>query len=490
MLNEALLDAKLMELEQARPWSPRVISKLEAFIRTEDDYEVLRVNPHHFATTKNIAVPEAIDLFLYSAKIGLFQMEWHIVCAVCAHIVHNFQELADVHAHYHCKFCGLEADATLDDYIQVTFTILPSIRSIRYHDPQSLAIEDYYRKYHFCKDVTTFPGGYEHKDVLDMITQYMGFVEPHSSAKVDFDLPPGSWQAKDLKNGALAVFFVGDTPLPTPPYIPLRLENGEFHASDPTFTAQVVEFPIGRFRYDHFAQVPYGKFQVEFKNEMAGRSPVWVVHYPAEFQGALAQFAPILSAKQVLTTQTFRDLFRYAVIQGEEGLAIKDITFLFTDLKGSTELYDRIGDLNAYHLVRQHFETLTKAVCDHQGAIVKTIGDAIMAVFTQPQDAAATAFQMLTDIATFNQGISEDLILKVGIHRGHSIAVTLNDRLDYFGQSVNLAARIQGLAEASEICLSGATWDVISAQFPDKNPTLEEAHVKGIQAKLRIIRLK
>ena len=86
----------------------------------------------------------------------------------------------------------------------------------------------------------------------------------------------------------------------------------------------------------------------------------------------------------LLARQTFRRLFRSERVDEREGLGIRHVTFLFTDLKGSTALYERLGDLNAYALVREHFALLELAAQQHSGAIVKTIGDAVMAVFSRP----------------------------------------------------------------------------------------------------------
>ena len=95
------------------------------------------------------------------------------------------------------------------------------------------------------------------------------------------------------------------------------------------------------------------------------------------------------------------------------------------------------------------------------GAIIKTIGDAVMAAFVEPADAVRAALAMLQEMETFNRRLpSREVILKIGIHRGAAIAVTLNDRLDYFGQTVNIAARVQSLSDAKEICLTG---EVLSA---------------------------
>jgi class 3 adenylate cyclase len=161
----------------------------------------------------------------------------------------------------------------------------------------------------------------------------------------------------------------------------------------------------------------------------------------------------------LLARQTFRRLFRAERVDEKEGLGIRQVTFLFTDLKGSTAMYERLGDLNAYALVREHFTLLDAAAQENFGAVVKTIGDAVMAVFSRPADAIAAALRILQEIDRFNREHGEPaIILKIGAHCGPTIAVTLNENLDYFGQTVNVAARVQSLAEAGEICISEALY--------------------------------
>jgi class 3 adenylate cyclase len=166
-----------------------------------------------------------------------------------------------------------------------------------------------------------------------------------------------------------------------------------------------------------------------------------------------------VSGGMLLARQTFRRLFRSERVDETEGLGIREVTLLFTDLKGSTAMYERLGDLNAYALVREHFALVGAAVREHSGAIVKTIGDAVMAVFSRPTDAISAALDILAQIECYNAEHGKPgFILKIGAHCGPSIAVTLNDNLDYFGQTVNVAARVQSLADASEICISEALY--------------------------------
>src|SRR6266404_1230250 len=67
---------------------------------------------------------------------------------------------------------------------------------------------------------------------------------------------------------------------------------------------------------------------------------------------------PFVTAKRMLSNQTFRDIYRTDTLDVDQGLKITSLTFLFTDLKGSTALYERVGDIVAYDLVREHFRVL------------------------------------------------------------------------------------------------------------------------------------
>src|SRR3954465_9332137 len=139
----------------------------------------------------------------------------------------------------------------------------------------------------------------------------------------------------------------------------------------------------------------------------------------------------------------------------DQRLKITSLTFLFTDLRGSTELYDRVGDLAAFDIVRAHFQLLTDIVAQQGGAVVKTIGDAVMATFPSPERALKAALRMREAI----NGLRDDLLLKIGIHEGPCLAVVLNERQDYFGQTVNIAARVQGLADSPAICATRSVVD-------------------------------
>ena len=161
---------------------------------------------------------------------------------------------------------------------------------------------------------------------------------------------------------------------------------------------------------------------------------------------------PFLTATRLLSNQTFHDLYRTATLDAGQRFKITSLTILFTDLRGSTALYDRVGDLAAFDLVRSHFGELLSAVASEGGAVVKTIGDAVMATFPTPDRAVRAAMAMRDAMRrSIRERGSEDLALNIGLHAGPCLAVTLDDRQDYFGLSVNVASRVQSLAEPEAI---------------------------------------
>ena len=479
-INEQLLDEKFLALEEVKSWSPRVISKLETMIKTATDYDLFRINPVKYATDKGMSEMEAIDLFLYATKVGLFEMEWHLTCAFCASVVESFRDLTDLYTHFGCKACSSMNDVALDDYIQVSFSISSHIRDIDYRRPETLSTEDFYLKYYLSKDVLPSSDGQKFEDSLKALTKQFVDILPQEKRTIELDLVPGLFQIRDLSNNTSVTFFIGESQDSGVETVSLQLIDSKFQAVDRTLMPQEIVIESCTIQLEQTGQLSAGKVVIDIENLMAKKSPVWMIHYPPEYIPSYILLAPFLSGKKLLTTQTFRDLFRSEIVSSSEGIGVKDITFLFTDLKGSTDLYDRIGDLKAYSLVRQHFVTLSRVITQNSGAIVKTIGDAVMATFMNPVDALKTAIEILQDIEELNHNISDDLLLKIGIHRGPSIVVTLNEHLDYFGQTVNIAARVQGLAGANEIYLSS---DALN--YPGVDMVLEQHEVSSEQAILK-----
>jgi class 3 adenylate cyclase len=264
---------------------------------------------------------------------------------------------------------------------------------------------------------------------------------------------------------------------------------------EPTRERQNVSFVIDRVhKSNETITLRPGPLRISMENRGDKRvlPSVWVAGHT--LHDLLGKRRPFLTAKRLLTNQTFRDIYRTDTLDVDQRLKITSLTFLFTDLKGSTALYERVGDLAAYDLVRAHFDVLHEIVAAEAGAVVKTIGDAVMATFPTPDRALSAALRMREAMRRLNtERGSEDLLLKIGIHEGPCLAVTLNDRQDYFGQTVNIAARVQNLAVSHAIFATGRVVDdPQSARVLAESgitPSAQRAALRGIAEEVSLYEL-
>ncbi|MGK9171059.1 adenylate/guanylate cyclase domain-containing protein [Inquilinus limosus] len=483
-LDELLLEARLAELEAARSWSPRVVSRLEQLIRSGDDAAVFRVNPIKFAQQHHLTEPEAIDLFLHATAAGLFTMNWMVLCPTCSSIIENFGSLRTINANrFYCHFCLNSCEATLDDFIVIAFTIVPTIRPIVFHRPETLPAQQHlmyvsFSGPHLTCDVPPGSTSLSPRQIFEQCRRGADFLGPGASTTLEFIAGRSGrsiLNGTEVNTGAHFLVSVSDEQSGGLQRLRIEFRNGRWETSGTRLASGPVVLEL---------------------NNSSDRRLLWtVVEFPDAVPhcATILDFEPYLSAKRLLTTQTFRDLFRHELVKGTEGMSVRDITLMFTDLKGSTELYERIGDLNAFALVQEHFERLTAVSVGHNGAIVKTLGDAVMAAFMSPADGVSAALAMQAEIARFNDARGErDLILKVGLHRGAAIAVTLNERLDYFGQNVNIAARVEALAEGGEICMTREVHDAegVDAILEPCSCLAVSARLKGVRETMPVWRVQ
>jgi class 3 adenylate cyclase len=476
LVDTALLESRMTEIEQARPWGTRVISKFESLIRDGDDLSLYRVNPLAFARDRAIAEAEAIDLFLYAARCGLFEMNWDVLCPQSGMVLDSFGTLRTLKTHYVCGLCDVTGDADLDDFIQVTFSVSPHLRRLSFHDPASLSVEDFHWKLRFS-DAGRLPGRQlRFVDFLRGLVRGEAFLPPGSITTLRADLGPGALAGVNVQTQAAFVVPIAGEPGKEPAHIRIGYDGQQFS-------------PM-------VAAIPSGPAIIDVKNTGSQRGSLLLLNWPPELVALttkpVLEFEPYISGGSLLARQTFRRLFRSERVDEREGLGIRQATFLFTDLKGSTALYERLGDLNAYALVREHFALLDSAAQRHGGATVKTIGDAVMAVFSRPMDAISAALQILDDIERFNREHGgPGIILKIGAHCGPSIAVTLNDNLDYFGQSVNVAARVQSLADAGDVCITEALYTApgVSDLLAGHKVVEFDAPLRGVEGSARVYRV-
>jgi class 3 adenylate cyclase len=201
-----------------------------------------------------------------------------------------------------------------------------------------------------------------------------------------------------------------------------------------------------------------------------------------------------LTGERVIAMPAFRRLAPEQLLRPGDNAEIGWIAIMFTDLKGSTELYDALGDAPAYNLVRDHFSFLADRVQRNHGFVVKTVGDAVMAAFSRPDHGVRAALAIQDEVASFNAARGEGatpIVLKLGLHAGPCIAVSTGDVLDYFGATVNIAARLEHQCRGGEMIVSeDVARDAESAAALANRSQIEEtAMLRGVSAPVRFVRI-
>lgn len=475
-VDEAALERGLSELQQWRSWAPGLVSQLAHFVRTGDDWRLYRVNPYAWAAEHGVADEEAVDLILAATKFGLFELHWSLVCPLCGDAVQRFSALRSVCAGFACTLCRNETETRLDEFVHVSFVVAPSVRSIAAHEPDRLEAHDYCFRYRYIPEaLSAGPNSPPFRTVIAGITRATAWLDPGQMRTFAVRLQPGALAVYDMTGHGVI-------------WLPVNADAGDNPPLELALEAQGIA-PVA-------TTLSAGVVQLSVRNASDRRALLMLPMMPQAVLDAgvppAKTFAPFLNGRRLLTSQTFRTLFGGETIAASEGLGVRDVAILFTDLKGSTALYEQIGDLRAFALVNGHFERLGRAIERAHGAVVKTIGDAVMASFEEPASAVRAACEMLREIEAFNRELGSPAIaLKVGVHRGASIAVTLNEQLDFFGQTVNIAARVQGLAEADEICLTDEVWRApgVQALLADRSVTPQQAQLKGLARPVQVYRV-
>jgi class 3 adenylate cyclase len=334
----------------------------------------------------------------------------------------------------HCGTCKIEVTTNFDRYVELTFKSNPTIRSIEDNE--------------FC---VGSPFRTPHVVVQQLLS-------PGSERVLDLPLGPGNYRMRALELQGSQSINVG--------------KDGETAASvsitETGWTDEVL----------NIAQ----RVSFTLRNETRDEQLFILERTAWNDQAA--------TAAEVTALQMFRDLFSSEALRPGHNISVGTLTVLFTDLRHSTRLYREIGDATAFGRVMNHFDILKRVIADRDGAIVKTIGDAVMAVFRHPANAMLAMLEAQELLANPTDG-TMPLTLKAGLHTGPCIAVTLNDRLDYFGSTVNMAARLEGLSCGSDVIISPAVFDDPKVrellESRDYDATSFEASLKGFEEEQSIL---
>ena len=456
------IEAQFSVLKQTA--DPAVTDAIADLIGKGEDHELNRINTLDFSRRRGFDEERVISAFLHASRLGLFDLTWNVLCPGCSGVLDAHDTLKSLrHEDYHCGLCACGYEPSVDEQVEVAFTVSPKIRRIAAHDPNTLPVWEYYKQVFWSSGIDlnkdTFPSLAE-EVTLDALELPAG-----EKAVLSLQLPQQFIIAfEPVTHSAHFIDVQGE---PTKERQQLALVYNKAHPPTGSITLRP------------------GPLRLSLDNQAGVRTLPSVFIAGEALHEMLGKRRPFLTAKRMLSNQTFRDVFKADNLNIDQRLKITSLTFLFTDLKGSTALYERVGDLAAFDLVRAHFQALLGIISSEKGAVVKTIGDAVMATFVRPEHAIVAGLRMRAAMDELNvQRGRDDLVVKIGIHEGPCLAVMLNERQDYFGQTVNIAARVQGLSTSQAIHVTGPVIDAPAvAAILEKQaitPIQKQAALRGI----------
>ena len=394
----AALARKAEQLHES-PVDRAAASQLLRFVEHAYDDELSRMRPFELADRWGLDRLSVLKTFLYAAKSGLLDLTWEVLCPNCAGANARPGSLKELSAHGRCDSCDLGYDVSLDETIEVRFTVSAAVRASEAH---TFCVGNPAQTPHALAQLVLRPGPERR---LEVELESESYLLRDLEGKKSLRLRPSERGARELAVDEPALARGGELAFKPGP-VRLAIRPGK----EPT---------ILRLERESWRD-----------------------------RGAKASL--------VTTLQEFRDLFSAEVLAPGVEMAVRSIALLFSDLKDSTALYEAIGDATAYALVRAHFDYLFDIVRRRNGAVVKTIGDAVMAAFSRPGEAVEAALDMQERLDELNGKLAPrpPVVLKVGVHEGPAIAINTDGVLDYFGTTVNVAARIQGESKGSDVVIS------------------------------------
>jgi class 3 adenylate cyclase len=448
------ISAQISVLGQAA--DPAVADAIGRLIESGRDHELNRVNVLDFSSRNGFDEERAISTFLHAARLGLFDLTWNVLCPGCGGVLDAHTTLKSLRSDdYHCGLCACGYQASVDEQVEVAFTVSSRVRRIGAHDPHSLPLWDYYRQMFWSSGIDLDDTSL--KTLTDEVTLRAVELPAGEKTTLSLDLP-----------GEFIIIFEPVTHAAR--FIDVQGERAEA-PQQLSLSYKKQPGPV------ETVTLRPGPLELWLDNQAGVRVLPTVLIAAEGLHLLIGKRKPFLTAKRMLSNQTFRDVFKADNLDIDQRLKITSLTFLFTDLKGSTALYERVGDLAAFDLVRAHFHALLDIIGSEKGAVVKTIGDAVMATFIRPEHALIAGLRMRAAMDRLNeQRGTRDLVVKIGIHEGPCLAVMLNERQDYFGQTVNIAARVQSLSTSQEIHITGPVIDA-----PGVATILEKEAIRPIQ---------
>jgi class 3 adenylate cyclase len=409
-------DARLRTQQQAlvdRGLPGACVDALIEYIRTADDQDIHRIQILERARAWKLPERDLLRVALHATRAGLLTLSWDTVCPHCRGVRDENETLSALTAHSHCEACQVTFTTDAQESVEVTFRVHPSIRDV----PEQL----------YC---SAEPAKKNHIRVQRT-------VPPRHTIRVAPQLATGRYTFWRNHAGGY--------------YLDVHDDGAEHVRWEP----RPVDAVIRTAR----------RAEIELVNDNA--EPELFTIEEAKWNDHA------LRAGQLLSFHEFRDLFSDEYIGADVRLGVGEQTLLFTDVVGSTAFYALRGDPAAFIEIKRHFDEVFAIVANHRGAVVKTIGDAVMATFVDPVEGVRAAREIHE---AFHPARKDTPIrLRISMNTGPCIAVRLNANADFFGGTVNVAAKLQALAEGYQIAMSETTYRApgVAEYLAEANAQLE-----------------
>jgi class 3 adenylate cyclase len=418
---------QMSEKLRAQGAQPELVARLADTIEHADDLTLARLRPYALADCWHEPRRAVLELCLWATRAGLLDLRWDMLCPLCRGAKQTAQTLAELASNVHCDTCNIDFTVNFDRSVELTFRPNPAVRLVEVRD--------------FCV------GGPQ--VTPHVVAQQL--LAPGARRQLQLALEPGRYRLRTLKQPGGQALLVTDE-----------------GAHELVLSADEQGWTSDELRLSTQPALTYA-------NETDAEQ-LFILE-------RLAWSDQAVTAAEVTALQIFRDLFASEALRPHQQISVGSLTVVFTDLRGSTRLYREIGDAPAFGAVMGHFDILRACVDEEDGALVKTLGDAIMAVFRRPASALRAMLKAQQRLG-HPPDDARPFRLKVGIHTGHCIAVNLNGRLDYFGSNVNIAARLEPLSDGSDIIISANVRDDPKVAAMLSDPALG-LHLEPVAAALK-----
>lgn len=409
----------LLDRLAARRVPPQVTSALGDYLLHAPAQEVARIRPLALARRLQLPADDLLAACLHGAREGLFVLRWDLVCPICripADIIETLQALQE---HGHCEACNSDFALDFANSVELIFRVHPQLRTV---ETKTYCIGGPAHSPHVAAQVRVAAG---------------------ERLELDLALAEGAYRLRGPQLPYVCDFLVE-------PQAPLSRWTFQLPGDFTKPPDRAGLLAPGALRL-----IPHRQ-RLIFDNQHATEL-VLRVERRAHREDAL-------TAARASASALFRELFPGEVLQAGKLVNVAAVTFLAADLgqisslETPNNLYQRLDEPRVFALLHDHFVLGDDCLRAQGGAVIKTVGETVLAVFDDETAALRGALawheRLARELKPRWPAVAEQLRLRVGLHRGAALAATINGRLDYFGATVDQALRLPSLGQKDQLLVT------------------------------------